>query len=132
MSLNKNSSRNSDEDEAALMWMIQEIMAMAEIREAEAAKPFIPDGKPVFGYTDYPISQLGDEPFKIAPIRKIEVLSYDRNKYCYIRIDGTDIIDNIKRGYIYAKEGRCGEVKSLPEAAFLGLPYSIHEDDDDV
>lgn len=76
-------------------------------------------------WTDYPIEQLGDEPYKKAPIREIEVLSYDRNKYCYIKVGG--VIDNIKAGYIYNKAGRCGEVKAVKLQKLEKLPVSIHD-----
>lgn len=76
-------------------------------------------------YTDYPINQLGDEPYKEAPIREIEVLSYDRNKYCYIKVCG--IVDSIKAGYIYKELGRCGHVASVSLESLKKLPSSIEE-----
>ena len=62
-------------------------------------------------YTDYPITELGDEEFKEAPIRDCELLSYDDNKYCYIKVGGIE--KEVKRGYIYAKSGRVGEVDCI-------------------
>jgi hydrogenase maturation factor len=59
-------------------------------------------------YTDYPIIELGDEEFKEAPIRECELLSYDDNKYCYVKVEGIE--KEIKRCYIYSQKGRCGEV----------------------
>ena len=35
-------------------------------------------------WTDYPFIQLGDLENKKAPIREIEVVSYDGDKYCDI------------------------------------------------
>jgi hypothetical protein len=65
-------------------------------------------------WTDYPITELGDEPGKIAPIRECTVLNYDGNKYCDVRVDG--VLKQIKRAYIYIEEGRVGEVmKWQPE-----------------
>jgi len=52
-------------------------------------------------YTDYPITELGDEEGTRAPIRKCEAIAYDNDKYMYVRINGTNIIKEIKRGYIY-------------------------------
>lgn len=52
-------------------------------------------------YTDYPITELGDVSGKIAPIRKCKLISYDRNKYVQVQIDGTDVIKEVKSGYIY-------------------------------
>lgn len=46
-------------------------------------------------WTDYPFTVLGDEPYKKAPIREIEVISYDGNKYCKIIVSG---VDEIKAG----------------------------------
>lgn len=62
-------------------------------------------------WTDYPFTWLGDIEFKEAPIREIEVVSYDGDKYCHIKVAGGK--DMIKRCYIYQKPGRCGEVKAL-------------------
>lgn len=62
-------------------------------------------------YTDYPITQLGDEPFKEAPIRECELLHYDDDKYCYVKVNGINV--EIKRGYIYPQYGRCGDVDPI-------------------
>jgi hypothetical protein len=58
-------------------------------------------------YTDYPITALGDEPYKLAPVREVEVLSYDGDKYCRILVGG--VKDTVKQGYLYQTAGRCGE-----------------------
>lgn len=55
-------------------------------------------------WTDYPFTFLGDEPFKPAPIREIDVISYDGNKYCQIVVEGHAA--EIKAGYIYENPGR--------------------------
>jgi hypothetical protein len=70
-------------------------------------------------WTDYPILELGDESGKRAPIRQVEVLSYDGNKYCKIIVEG--IYEEIKSGYLYQQPGRCGEVPTLTrrQLAFL-------------
>jgi hypothetical protein len=62
-------------------------------------------------FTDYPITELGDEEFKEAPIRECELLFYDDNKYCYVKVEGVE--KEIKRAYIYTKSGRCGEVDCI-------------------
>jgi hypothetical protein len=59
-------------------------------------------------WTDYPIASCGDEPGKLAPVRECEVLSYDGNKYCVVRI--SVVRTEIKAGYLYSKPGRQGEV----------------------
>ena len=58
-------------------------------------------------YTDYPIKELGDIPKERAPIRPINVISYDGNKYCVIYVGGVSV--EIKSGYIYSNAGRIGE-----------------------
>lgn len=62
-------------------------------------------------WTDYPFTRLGDTAGKKAPVREIEVLSYDGNKYCRIKVCGEE--DSIKAGYIYPREGRLGEVPPI-------------------
>jgi hypothetical protein len=62
-------------------------------------------------YTDYPILELGDISGEKAPIREVRVISYDLDKYCKIEVCG--IQTEVKRGYLYVKPGRCGEVKSI-------------------
>jgi hypothetical protein len=62
-------------------------------------------------FTDYPITELGDKEFVEAPIRPCELISYDDNKYCYVRVEGIEI--EIKRCYIYPKKGRCDEVDCI-------------------
>ncbi len=62
-------------------------------------------------WTDYPILELGDLSGEKAPVREIQVLSYDGNKYCKILVDG--VYDEIKAGYIYTKSGRLGEVPAV-------------------
>lgn len=62
-------------------------------------------------WTDYPFTWLGDEPGKEAPVREIEVVSYDDDKYCRIKVCGGE--DEIKSGYIYQREGRYGEVPPI-------------------
>lgn len=62
-------------------------------------------------FTDYPITELGDKEFQEAPIRECELIHYDGNKYCYVKVEGIE--KEIKRGYIYTKPGRCGEVDCI-------------------
>lgn len=49
-------------------------------------------------YTDYPIGNLSQEE------REIEILAWDRNKYCTVMcmVDGVMYIDDVKSGYITA------------------------------
>lgn len=62
-------------------------------------------------WTDYPFIGLGDNEGQEAPVREIEVLSYDGDKYCRIKVCGID--EEIKSGYIYQREGRIGEVPPI-------------------
>lgn len=62
-------------------------------------------------WTDYLFEQLGDTTGKKAPVREIEVVSYDGDKYCKIEVSGVET--EIKAGYIYQREGRCGEVPAV-------------------
>lgn len=63
-------------------------------------------------WTDYPFTWLlGDAPYQKAPVREIEVLSYDGDKYCRILVCGKDA--EIKAGYIYQQPGRFGKVPAL-------------------
>lgn len=66
-------------------------------------------------YTDYPFKELGDKPFEEAPVRAVEVLWYDLNKRCAIRIceRGQTFETVIKRGYLYREPGRCGDVRTI-------------------
>jgi hypothetical protein len=59
-------------------------------------------------FTDHPITELGDKEFVEAPIRECELLSFDDNKYCYVKVEGIE--KEIKRCYIYPQKGRCGDV----------------------
>lgn len=68
-------------------------------------------------YTDYPFVSFGDEPYEDAPIRECKVLSYDNNKYCIIKINGS--IKEVKLCYLYKRYGRYGakniSIKNLKE-----------------
>lgn len=54
---------------------------------------------PFKAYTDYPFTLLGDTPNQEAPIREVEVVGYDGDKYCTILVDG--ITTEVKSGYLY-------------------------------
>lgn len=59
-------------------------------------------------FTDYPFKELGDPEFILAPIREVEVLSYDGDKYCNIIINGVHL--SVKACYLYAQPGRVGTI----------------------
>lgn len=70
-------------------------------------------------WTDYPFTELGDEAYQEAPVREIEVLSYDGDKYCRVMVQGHET--EIKAGYIYQKPGRLGEVPPITRAQLVAL-----------
>lgn len=70
-------------------------------------------------WTDYPFTFLGDTAGKKAPVREIDVLSYDGDKYCRIRVCGGEI--EMKSGYIYQENGRLGEVPALTQEQLEAL-----------
>ena len=66
-------------------------------------------------YTDYPIhniyDDINDTDDALAPIRKVTILTYDRNKYCDVLVFFTDTdgdarakVAQIKAGYCYKNE----------------------------
>lgn len=50
-------------------------------------------------FTDYPVKELGDKEYVIAPMREVDVISYDGHKYCKVVVEG--ITRNIKARYLY-------------------------------
>lgn len=56
-------------------------------------------------YTDYPFDFLGDTNGEEAPIRQVEVLYYDQDKYCKIVVEGQETF--VKSGYLYKQPVRC-------------------------
>lgn len=64
-------------------------------------------------WTDYPFVELGDEPGKMAPIRHVNIISYDGNKYAKVSFENCGDILDVKTGYLYSKRGRYGQVKCV-------------------
>ncbi len=71
-------------------------------------------------YTDFPINRLGDKAVKIAPIREVEVISYDGYRYVTVKVE--DITLEIKSGHLYTEPGRCGEVPRITQEFLTRLP----------
>ena len=66
--------------------------------------------KNITGWTDYPFEELGDIGYEKAPIRQINVVSYDGDKYATITIKGGDgTLLYVKAGYLYSNHARLGE-----------------------
>ena len=55
-------------------------------------------------WTDYPILPLGDEPYKQAPIRKVQKVEGNHEKWVDITVDGATT--ETKRAYIYGSPRR--------------------------
>jgi hypothetical protein len=70
-------------------------------------------GQRIF-FTDYPITQLGDSPRKEAPVRECRIFKYDGNKYITILVG--NVLTEVKRGYVYSREGRCGDAPPATDA----------------
>lgn len=68
-------------------------------------------GDTLRAYTDAPFYSLNDEPYKEAPIREVNVLFYDGDKYCLVEHKGA--ILSVKAGYLYKEPGRFGEVEPI-------------------
>ncbi len=62
-------------------------------------------------WTDYPFVELGDIPLAEAPVREVEVIEYDGDKYVTICVNG--VTASVKSGYLYAREGRYGTVPKV-------------------
>jgi len=58
----------------------------------------------LYGWTDYPIAELGDAPGIEAPVRPCKVVRYDGDKYVDIEVKGKLV--SVKRGYVYRKPSR--------------------------
>jgi hypothetical protein len=62
-------------------------------------------------WTDYPFAELGDKPNTLAPIRKVEVVDFDGDKYATIKWRNRAL--TVKSGYLYSSKGRLGEVPGI-------------------
>lgn len=71
-------------------------------------------------WTDYPFPFLGDRPGATAPVREIQILSYDWDRYVTILVEGHET--EIKAGYCYVEAGRCGEVPTVARRRLRRLP----------
>ena len=64
-------------------------------------------------WTDYPFVELGDTPGVKAPIRHVNVYSYDGNKYASVSFPDRGDVLSVKIGYLYSQPGRYGQVKCV-------------------
>lgn len=65
---------------------------------------------PEYVYTDYPFEELGDIPNKEAPVRRVQLHSYDGNKYCKVGVDGCEYPQEVKAEYLYKKCSKNGQM----------------------
>jgi len=87
----------------------------------------------LIAWTDYPILDLGDRPRQEAPVRRVEVLAWDRNKYVTVRLvdePGTPIA-SFKQHYLYKTAGRFGTVTKIGTAQLYGVPATLEEEGTD-
>jgi len=74
----------------------------------------------MYAYTDYPLISMGDKPNKPAPMRRVELISYDGDKYCMVRI-GKNIFE-IKTGYLYTCQCIQGKIPYVGAKVLSALP----------
>jgi hypothetical protein len=55
--------------------------------------------KPIHAWTDYPFAELGDVAGQEAPVRRVELVGYDHDKYVDVIVMG--VKTSIKSGYVY-------------------------------
>jgi hypothetical protein len=81
--------------------------------------------KYVTGWTDYPFVELGDEPYKEAPVRQVTVVAYGRDKYATVTFVTNNMRLQVKTGYLYSKRGRFGQVPQINvrKLELSALPY---------
>lgn len=64
-------------------------------------------------WTGYPFAELGDPAGKKAPIREVEVISYDQNKYVLVRLPAEnghpEQEAEVKAGYLFWTFEECYE-----------------------
>jgi hypothetical protein len=88
----------------------------------------------ISAYTDYPIhniyDDINDTDPVLAPIRKITILTYDRDKYCDVLVFFTDtdgdpraMVTEIKAGYCYKNEARLDEAVLFSHDELIALPW---------
>lgn len=76
----------------------------------------------ILAYTDMPFEELGDKPYQVAPIRQIELLAYDGNKYVTARNGG--VVIKLKSGYVYTEQRRCSDAERVSYEVLDTLPFT--------
>ena len=54
-------------------------------------------------WTDYPLTELGDAPNQLAPVRRVTVVGYDGDKYATVEVvhGNKTLTTKIKAGYLH-------------------------------
>jgi tRNA(His) 5'-end guanylyltransferase len=84
-------------------------------------------------YTDYPILALGDRANQLAPVRKVNVLSYDGVKRCCIEVHGVRL--TVKRGYLYTTLSRVDDTPAptvVDVSTLPVIPYPLEDEEGDL
>jgi hypothetical protein len=69
--------------------------------------------KHITAWTDYPFVELGDTAGELAPIRHVNVISYDGDKYVTVSFEDNGSHLEVKAGYLYQKATRYGGSKQI-------------------
>ena len=114
----------SCDDEKTISYEICDECLISQTKQATSsnrveAKPTT-NRQQVLAFTDMPFEVLGDIPHQVAPIRQIELLAYDGDKYVTAR-SGEHIVE-LKSGYVYTEQGRCGNVDTISYDILNALP----------
>lgn len=70
-------------------------------------------------WTDYQFQWLENKAGEISTVREIEVISYEGEEYCKIKVGGK--FDTIRCNFIYQKPGRFGEVPQITRRQLMML-----------
>lgn len=62
-------------------------------------------------WTDYPFVEFGDTANAIAPVREVQIIAFDGDKYATVVVEGIEL--EIKAGYLYCKPGRHSKVQPV-------------------
>lgn len=89
------------------------MMSMASWANSSHFKVHMKRCKTITCWTDYPFVELGDAPGKQAPIRHVNVISYDGDKYAKISFADCGDVLEVKAGYLYRHAGRYSRVKTV-------------------
>lgn len=77
-------------------------------------------------YTDMPFLELGDIPNTVAPVREVDAVSYDGDKY--VRVLFNYKLLELKSGFLYLIPGRYGNVPVVDVRTLLTLPRDFDPD----